>query len=108
MLQSRKGDVPKGIVRLLPAFDEYLLGWKDRDLAALPEHRAKINRGGGWLHPVVFVDGRLVATWKFKGALGSAVAIDPFTQLTPAVMRGVAAEAKELAAFTGVPVGLDS
>jgi hypothetical protein len=107
VLRSKTSEAPKGIVRLLPVFDEYVLGWKDRDLAALPEHRAKINRGGGWLHPVVFVDGRLVATWKLnRTALRQTVVIEPFTPLAPAVMRGVVAEAKELATFTGVPVEL--
>jgi hypothetical protein len=107
VLRSKASEAQKGIVRLLPAFDEYVLGWKDRDLAALPEHRAKINRGGGWLHPVVFVDGRLVATWKLNRApLRQTVMIEPFTLLAPAVMRGVRAEAKDLATFTGVPVEL--
>ena len=26
------------------------------------EHRTRVNRDGGWLHPVVLYDGRLVAT----------------------------------------------
>lgn len=109
VLRSKQNPAPTGIVRLLPAFDEYLLGWKDRDLAVLAGHRAKINRGGGWLHPVVFVDGQLVATWKLKRAPRvSTVAIEPFTQLTQAVKRGVVAEAKDLAAFLGAPVELGS
>ena len=107
MLRSKIRVAPRGIVLLLPAFDEYLLGWKDRDLAVLHEHRAKINRGGGWLHPVVFADGRLVATWKLnRGPKVSKVVIEPFIRLTPAVMRGVAADVKDLATFIGVSVEL--
>src|SRR5439155_557083 len=51
------------VVRLLPAFDEYLLGWKDRQLIASASRWKTIQRGGGWLHPVVLVDGRAFATW---------------------------------------------
>jgi hypothetical protein len=50
-----------------------------------------------------------VATWKLKRASRvSTVAIEPFTHLTQAVRRGVVAEAKDLAAFLGVPVELGS
>jgi len=50
-------------VRLLPVFDEYLLGWKDRQLIASASRWKTIQRGGGWLHPVVLVDGRARGTW---------------------------------------------
>jgi hypothetical protein len=94
---------------LLPAFDEYLLGWKDRDLAALPEHRARINRGGGWLHPVVAVDGQLVATWSLKRMPRvTRLNVEPFAGLTVAVKRAVTVDAKDIGAFLGesVLVGL--
>ena len=94
---------------MLPAFDEYLLGWKDRDVAVSAEHHAKINRGGGWLHPVVLVDGRLVATWRTK-LLSKRISLDvaPFSPLTPTVKRAVAAEAKDISDFLGVPVEVGS
>jgi hypothetical protein len=98
---------PGGIVRLLPAFDEYLLGWKDREVALAAEHRAKVNRGGGWLHPVVLVDGHVVATWSATRTPKKLnLAIAPFSRLTPAVRRAAATEAEEVAAFLGVPLGL--
>jgi Winged helix DNA-binding domain len=109
MLRSKRSEAPSGMVRLLPAFDEYLLGWKDREVSVPAEHRSRINRGGGWLNPAVFVDGQLVATWKLKRASRvSTVAIEPFTHLTQTVRRGVVAEAKDLAAFLGFPVELGS
>ena len=93
---------PGGIVRLLPAFDEYLLGWRDREVALAPEHRAKVNRGGGWLHPVVLVDGHVVATWSATRTPKKLnLAIAPFSRLTPAVRRAAATEAEEVAAFLG-------
>jgi winged helix DNA-binding protein len=105
ILRSRRSQAPKGVVRLLPAFDEYLLGWKDREVAVPAEHRAKINRGGGWLHPVVLDDGQVVATWSTTRLSNTLrLKVVPFVSLKPAVKRGVAAESKDIAAFLGVTV----
>jgi hypothetical protein len=94
---------------LLPAFDEYLLGWKDREVAVPAERRARINRGGGWLHPVLLVDGQLVATWSTKQTPKALrLVIDPFVPLPPTVRRAVAADAKDIADFLGVSVEVGS
>ena len=105
MLRANRSEAAQGVVRLLPAFDEYLLGWKDRDLVVAPEHRAKINRGGGWLHPVLAVDGQLLATWRLtRMPKVSRLEITPFKELTAAVKRAATADAKDVAAFVGAPV----
>jgi winged helix DNA-binding protein len=106
-LRSTPAQAPPGIVRLLPAFDEYLLGWKDREFAVAGEHRTKINRGGGWLHPVVLADGRAVGTWRTKQTPKKLrIELEPFGPLTPAVKRGAAKEASDVAEFLGMPVEL--
>ena len=47
--------------RLLPAFDPYLLGWKDRTFA-VPERLARrVHPGGGMIRAVELVDGVVVA-----------------------------------------------
>jgi hypothetical protein len=49
--------------RLLPAFDPYLLGWKDRSFA-VPDALAKqVHPGGGILRAVVTDDGLVTGTW---------------------------------------------
>ncbi|TMD46368.1 MAG: winged helix DNA-binding domain-containing protein, partial [Chloroflexi bacterium] len=53
-------------VRLLPAFDAYLLGYRRRDLAVPPSLQRRLQRGGGWLHPAVVVNGRAVAAWSLR------------------------------------------
>ncbi len=53
-------------VRLLPAFDTYLLGYADRSEVVAPEHAQRVFPGGGWIHPVVLVDGRAAGTWKIE------------------------------------------
>jgi hypothetical protein len=59
-LRSRRAEAPAGLVRLLPSFAEHVLGWKDRVFCVEPDRWKLINRGGGWLHPVVVADGRFV------------------------------------------------
>jgi len=106
-LQSARGQAPSGVVRLLPAFDEYLLGWTDRDVAVAAEHRTKINRGGGWLHPVVLADGQVVATWSAKQfSKKMRIELGAFRPLSSEQKNGVADEAKEIAGYLGVPVEL--
>ena len=57
--------VPWGAVGtvLLPGFDEYLLGWRDRAFALEPRHARVVIPGGGVIRPAVVVGGRVVGTW---------------------------------------------
>ncbi|GLW12630.1 hypothetical protein Misp01_77580 [Microtetraspora sp. NBRC 13810] len=50
---------------VLPGFDEYLLGYKDRSLMVADEHKAAIIPGNnGVFQSTVVRAGRVVATWK--------------------------------------------
>jgi hypothetical protein len=99
-LRSHEGVAPRGLVRLLPAFDEYLLGWRERDIVGSAEQWSRINRGGGWLHPVVLHDGRIAATWRMeRSPKNLSIEIKPFDRLPTMVTRGVATEADGIAAF---------
>jgi len=50
-------------VKLLGHLDPYLLGYKDRSFALDPAHAKRVNRGGGFLRPIVLVDGRVAGVW---------------------------------------------
>src|SRR6185295_17742899 len=52
-----------GDVRLLPAFDEWLLGWASRDPVLPVQHAKRVAPGGGIIRPVAISDGRVFATW---------------------------------------------
>jgi len=98
--KGRPVESPPGTVRLLPAFDEYLLGWKDRSFAVGAEHRRKVNKGGGWIHPVVVRDGEVIGLWKSKAARSDElVGVELFGEISPLIARRVNAEAKEVVAF---------
>ena len=94
---------PAGVVRLLPAFDHYVVA-APRDLdAVLPaEHQARVYRPQGWLSPVLLVDGRMAGVWSHecKGER-VVVEVEPFGRLGRAEKAAAAAEAGALAAFIG-------
>jgi hypothetical protein len=105
LLDELPSDTP--IVRLLPRFDIYLLGYRTRGLAVQPQYAKRINAGGGIIHPTVLVDGRVVGTWKSKREKSQLVVmVEPFEQLTPEVYAGLEAEVTDLGRFLGVKVTL--
>jgi hypothetical protein len=55
--------------RLLPAFDPYLLGWKDRSFAVPPELHKRAFPGGGMLRAVTVDEGRVTGTWTIPGGV---------------------------------------
>jgi DNA glycosylase AlkZ-like len=50
-------------VRLLGHWDPWLLGYKDRAFTLDPRHAKQIQRGGGFLRPLIVASGRVVGTW---------------------------------------------
>ena len=73
-------------VLLLPGFDEYVLGYRDRSAMLDPERSDTIVPGGnGMFKATVVVDGEIVGTWGRKvGAKGVAVEPQPFDGRMPA------------------------
>jgi hypothetical protein len=91
------------IVRLLPRFDTYLLGYQKRDLSVPLQHAKRVNAGGGMIHPTVMVDGRVAGTWKSTSRRNYLdVVVEPFDELAPEVHAGLEAEVADLARFLGV------
>ena len=110
LLASRAGwldEVPprSRLVSLLPSFDAYLLGYRDRDLVVAPEHARRIHPGGGWLSPTLLVDGSAAGVWKANRQRDHLeVAIEPFRDLPEDAKQGLEAEAEDLARFLEVKV----
>jgi len=97
-LRSTRTNEPTDVVRMVPAFDEFLLGWRERGLVATAAEWRRINRGGGWLRPVVLHDGRAVGTWRWpKGAAEPDV--QPFRRLGQGVRTAIARETEEIRRF---------
>jgi hypothetical protein len=81
---------PSGVVRLLPAFDQYVVATPRDDRAtAAPE---RIYRPGGWFSPVLLVDGVMAGVWSRDGD----VTIEPFAPVGAEVRAAAGAEAARL------------
>jgi hypothetical protein len=89
--------------RLLPAFDPYLLGWKDRSFAVSTRHTRRVHPGGGMLRAVATVDGLAVGTWSVRRRDGRVtVDVEPFAALAPGAARALRAEARDVERFESV------
>jgi hypothetical protein len=54
----------KNSVFLLPAFDEFLISYKDRSASIINEHASKAFSKNGIFWPTVVVNGKVAGTWK--------------------------------------------
>ncbi|WP_405217062.1 winged helix DNA-binding domain-containing protein [Agrococcus sp. Ld7] len=71
-------------VRLIPGFDEWVLGYRDRSHTASARMlQAMVPGGNGVFKPVVLVDGRAVGTWRWP--TGGRQAREPQLQLVEPV-----------------------
>jgi hypothetical protein len=85
--------------RLLPAFDPYLLGWRDRGFAVPADHLRRVHPGGGMLRAVATVDGLAVGTWTLRRAPKPVVRIEPFTRLSATARAALDREAHDVVRF---------
>lgn len=90
-------------VRLLPAFDQYVVGATRQAEQILPAAlRSRVYRSQGWLSPVVLVDGRMAGVWRHeRKAARVVVRIEPFAQIAARARHAAEAEAERLASFLG-------
>lgn len=90
-------------VRLLPRYDTYLLGYKNRDLAVAPEYARRVHPGGGIIHATVLVNGEAAGNWRTERRKGRlVVVVEPFGGLTAEVKAWLEEEARDAGRFLGL------
>ena len=52
-----------GKLLLIPPYDEYLIGYKSRDIVLLPEHRHRAHNNSGIFQPIIARDGVICGNW---------------------------------------------
>jgi len=93
--------------RLLPMFDNYLLGYRDRAamLAVTMQDRVYV---GGIIKATVVCDGRVLGIWRLDRAGRSAtIRVSPFEPFTRRHQDGLDRERADIERFLGRPVALD-
>ena len=53
----------KGKFLLIPPYDEYLIGYKSRDIVLPPEHRHRAHNNSGIFQPIIAHDGIICGNW---------------------------------------------
>jgi hypothetical protein len=95
------GETPR--VRLLPAFDTFLLGYRDRSLHLDPAFARTVNAGGGIVKPVVLVDGRVAGTWRpVRSPKAVRLSVHPFDDLPNESLGALQVEAQDVGRFLGL------
>lgn len=92
------GGVPAP-VRFMPAFDNALLGHKDRTRIIDEGDRKRVARNASAGVPVFLLDGFARGTWAVEG---ERLSVTPFRPLSPGETDAVAAEAERLREFVGI------
>lgn len=86
-------------MRLLPGFDQYVLGPGTADGHVVPPaRRAVVSRQAGWISPVVVAGGHVCGTWDLDG---DRVGIEWFGEAGKPPRRALADEVARLSSILG-------
>lgn len=100
-MPERTHHVPEAL--LLPAFDEYMVGYTDRSAALKPADSRRVYSGNGIFYPIIVLDGQVAGTWKRTfNKKNVRVELQPFTPLTEEQHRTIAVAAQNYSRFTGL------
>jgi hypothetical protein len=111
-----KPDEDDARVHLLPAFDEYLVGYSDRSAMLGNEDTQRMLRSGkilltnsnGIFLPVIVADGEVVGTWKGREEKGKVVVTtQPFMKLDKVRIDGIKEAAGRYGSFLERPVRVE-
>ena len=94
-------------VRLLPGFDQYVLGPGTSDPGLVAAHRrSAVSRTAGWISPVVLVDGRVAGTWTMTR---DGLHVELFAESPAVPIADLEREAERVAAIAGevLPLSVD-
>ncbi len=93
-------------VHLLPQWDEFLLGYKSRDVTLPPEHFHRVVPGRNMVFkPTLVVDGEVAGTWRRAGSgRRTVLEVSPFGPLSATTRRGLDRAAGEYGRFAGTDV----
>lgn len=83
---------PRDRVRLLPAFDPYVVGVLEHLERLLPDPklRSKVSRAAGWISATVLLDGKIVGVWRYERTSGSVeMTVEHFARPSKSLRRSV-------------------
>lgn len=93
---------------LLPGFDEFMLGYRDRTAALPIIHNQSINPGAnGMFAGTIVIDGQVEGTWRRTIKSGAiSISLSPFKPLTKSQLSAISTAVESYGAFMYMPVNL--
>jgi hypothetical protein len=88
-------------VHLLPAFDEYLIGYRDRTPVLDATQTRRVIGANGLVAATAIIGGRVAATWKRDTASESDITVEPLRALDDRDHAGIRRAAQRLRRFAG-------
>lgn len=102
LCEAQEADFDEPVVNLLPSFDPYMLGHRQKSHLVDEANYKAIYRKAGWVSPVLLVNGRAAGTWEAERKGSSlAVSVKTFGPIRPEVGLAVEMQAGCLAQFFG-------
>jgi hypothetical protein len=100
-------------VRLLPEYDVYVMGFRERDELVPPDVREQVAAHGKGRYegpagtPFLLIDGVCAGIWsRKKGATKIELTVEPARKLSPNEKTGIEAESERIGAFLGLEPAL--
>ena len=105
---DRQSDLSPGGTFLLPAYDEFLISYRDRSASLPAEKHKKTISSNGIFWPVVVSDGQVIGLWKRK-VLKDAILIEAglYRKPTASIAKKVEKAAHAYGKFMGMDVRID-
>ena len=98
---------PSPTAHLLAGFDEYLLGYTDRNAVIEAAHTARAIHSNGIFKATVVIDGRIVGTWGRTTQRGAmTVTLDLFATRNDGELEAIATAVARFGAYLGQPIKL--
>lgn len=95
----------KPALQLLAGFDEYVLGYTDRQAIVDPAHAGKLMTPNGLFRPALLLAGRVAGTWQAEEKRGAlSIRTAPFAPLPRGSAGALRLAAERYAAFIGLPL----
>jgi hypothetical protein len=105
---ARPASATRPTAYLLPSFDEYVVGYRDRSAAFDGAHASRLDsRANVLFNHAIVVDAQIVGTWKRTTRKATVeVAVRAFTPLDAAAKQVIGRAAAEYGRFLATPVRL--
>jgi winged helix DNA-binding protein len=105
---SEPSDLPND-PQLLPAFDEYLVAYKDRRDAVEARFSPQVIGINGLFNASIVIDGSVVGTWKRSvDKTGITLELSPFRALLKRELKALGNSMRRYGEFMGLPVQVKS